>query len=502
MNQSEFFDEQDVLSDDLEFDVSSAETNIEGRTKDLFVSGGFVGSASAVVTTNLASPGTLVNISSGIVYDSNGKRLVFPGINGLSLGDIIGGTNYIVIAIDQQTTTPVQNPITGVTVDTRQVDIQNFVCLTTFTPGETDASGNPYVLIATITSNGSIEVITDVRQFISVTGLLFWGGTTTGAVNQFDMSILNYPINSSLEPGTTILFTPGTTNTGGSIVAVNGTSPFGLVNPQGGVLLPGELVAGTLYAMVYTGGTYQLIGPDIITLTNQLTIINGEISVLQGQVITLNGEVATLQSEVSALIANPGFQNKPVYYNPGTYVILTGPTCTRILIELTGGSGSGGASYGSGNAGTGGGAGAYNKFYVPVTPNTNYTLVVGAGGVSVGQGISGPGNHGNDGVDSSFGGVTVGGGKGGKVGANNAPTLGGNGGGANAKVFTNNIVIASSGPAGTESDGSGSQSGPYAGGVNVLPIDSLIVNNPNGGAGIAGAGSSGGGNGGAAVIWI
>lgn len=165
MNKSLFFDEQDVLKDDLKFDADSTEENIEGRSEDLFKFGGFVTDADAVVTPNGGFPLAKVDITSGIVYDSRGRRISFTSQSALPLVDVIGGMNYIVVAITNTDTTPAQQPITGGVFDTRRVDAATFSVLTTFVQGDTDGSGNPYVLIATAVVTGSMT-ITDERQFI------------------------------------------------------------------------------------------------------------------------------------------------------------------------------------------------------------------------------------------------------------------------------------------------------------------------------------------------
>jgi hypothetical protein len=74
---------------------------------------------------------------------------------------------------------------------------------------------------------------------------------------------------------------------------------------------------------------------------------------------------------VSTTIINDGRSDK--YTSPGTYIWRCPDDIIRVKVML----------YGAGGSGTGGagGSGAYTEKYVTVTPNTNYAIVVGAGGV-------------------------------------------------------------------------------------------------------------------------
>jgi len=77
------------------------------------------------------------------------------------------------------------------------------------------------------------------------------------------------------------------------------------------------------------------------------------------------------------------FKNMVVYDANGTF---TAPACAnRLLIQLwgAGGSGAGGPEE-SLVAGGGGGAGGFLEDIVKVCPGNQYTIVVGAGGASVG----------------------------------------------------------------------------------------------------------------------
>jgi hypothetical protein len=103
--------------------------------------------------------------------------------------------------------------------------------------------------------------------------------------------------------------------------------------------------------------------------------------------------------------------NLAVFQTPGTFswTCPSGVYRVRRRIWSGGGAGAGGTT---GQGQPGGGGNAYYEDTIGVTPGTVYPVVVGAGGVG---GL--PGQNGGDGGASSFGGVTVTGGKGGLLNA-------------------------------------------------------------------------------------
>ena len=108
-----------------------------------------------------------------------------------------------------------------------------------------------------------------------------------------------------------------------------------------------------------------------------------------------------------------GFQTV-TYETAGSFNWLSPPLITRVHVQMIGGGGGGASGLIGGPSGTGGGGGAggsvFNGF-VNVTPNTNYTVNVGAGGA----GGAANGGIGGDGGASSFFLTTVLGGAGAKA---------------------------------------------------------------------------------------
>ena len=129
-----------------------------------------------------------------------------------------------------------------------------------------------------------------------------------------------------------------------------------------------------------------------------------------------NGEWNPL---VSTTTINDGRANK--YTSPGTYIWRCPEDIIRVKVML----------YGAGGSGTGGagGSGAYTEKYVTVTPNTNYAIVVGAGGANS--------QNGQDSIWDTT--VVAGGGKLGAVatGGEDAGGAGGTGSGGDFSVSGN-----------------------------------------------------------------
>jgi hypothetical protein len=142
--------------------------------------------------------------------------------------------------------------------------------------------------------------------------------------------------------------------------------------------------------------------------------------------ITLNSSTGSLTGtspDISSntnysfdIIASDGVNTSTRSFNVVVNVI-TVPNTIELLLIAGGGSGGG-------NAGGGGGAGGvvYNSA-LSVTPSTQYSISIGNGGTYVNG--RGPGNQGSN---SSFGGVTATGGGGGGS-ADGGPSSGGSGGG-------------------------------------------------------------------------
>ena len=206
-------------------------------------------------------------------------------------------------------------------------------------------------------------------------------------------------------------------------------------------------------------------------------------------------------------------------------------TCTRIVtpqILVVGGGGSGGTGNAPGGGGGGGGGGVVYANSYPIIVNTQYNVIVGAGGVSaIFQNQTSP--NGNNGGNSSFGTITAfGGGGGGHW--NNSTTInaknGGSGGGAGggfggtggtktqvtqtnatnfhgnnggSSVSDGNFCAAGGGGAGEAGNINTSSSGGNGGAGTLYSITGTQVYYGAGGGGSSGNRNTFGGNGGSGV---
>ena len=154
------------------------------------------------------------------------------------------------------------------------------------------------------------------------------------------------------------------------------------------------------------------------------------------------------------------------------------------------GGGGGGTRFGGG-----GGAGGYRTNYggtaLTITPSTNYTVTIGAGGaagaVSGGPGTDG-GNDGSNGQNSVFSTITSTGGGGGGAGDQRNGLSGGSGGGGAGRFATTGGAGNTPSTSPSQGNDGGDASGAQSGGA--------YVGAGGGGAGVAGSNAESGGSGG------
>lgn len=156
---------------------------------------------------------------------------------------------------------------------------------------------------------------------------------------------------------------------------------------------------------------------------------------------------------------------------------------TSVTVEAWGGGGAGGGATGNPAKGGGGAGGQYAKKVLTVVPGTNYTVIVGAGG------IAGNGN-GPAGGDSTFASTSVvaKGGAGGLVAATN--NSGGNGGAGSSTGGTGTTVFAGGNGSNGVSTGTGGAGG---GGAGSTGTGGNASGNTAGTGGTAGGGNGGAG---------
>jgi len=193
-----------------------------------------------------------------------------------------------------------------------------------------------------------------------------------------------------------------------------------------------DLGASGTTPVLKVGSALEILGNGSATFTGTLTAANGNFS---GTLVGATGEFAgTLRAGVVDLTSSLG--QTTTYATPGTYTITvpTGKTSMRVTLVGGGGGGGGGSARGyqhTYQGGGGGGGGGYvTALYSGLTPNTSYTLVVGAGGAAgfPSDGIYSVGGNGAAGGATYVSGVISANGGGGGVSAYYGGTGGASGG--------------------------------------------------------------------------
>jgi hypothetical protein len=218
---------------------------------------------------------------------------------------------------------------------------------------------------------------------------------------------------------------------------------------------------------------------NVITVNNGATLDLSDYPVFgtggTSVVVTSGGKNYQVQSFTT--IGNSNFTyivNNPIVVNAGGMVIY--PTMQYLVVA--GGGGGGTACAGGG----GGGGGVLSGNFTTMIYNTNYTVVIGAGGIA--------GNPATNGGSSSLNGqVSIGGGRGGSADYGYTPNTGGSGGGGGVH-YSGDEQGGALGTTGQGFAGGGACCGGYGSNSRA---------GGGGGATAAGSGGSGGsgGNGGA-----
>lgn len=248
-----------------------------------------------------------------------------------------------------------------------------------------------------------------------------------------------------------------------------------------------------------------------------------------GYVITY--VAANNEYEPKPLPAPTGLR-KDYFTSSGTWTCPEGVTNILVIAAGGGGGASGGPGYsGGGQKGGGGGGGSLQQTgYVTVTPNTTYTITIGAGGTGGAAGSTGnQGSPGSNGGSTSFdtlfsvlgagkGSSTTGGSNFADGFVNNFFLLPGSAGGVNDNPFNGqpNYINIYSGGTGVVNISGGGGAGPQGAGGNSSSSASSSGasggNNTgagggggapnNTGVGLNGGSGSNGGNGGSGYLYI
>lgn len=267
------------------------------------------------------------------------------------------------------------------------------------------------------------------------------------------------------------------TNTGPVALTLNNLGTKNVVRRSGAALVAGDIVAGQFIHLIYDVVTAQWVA------------------------------AGALNSDTSSLaVATVNAAKTSLYYSPGTFTWVCPQNITRVSVRGRGGGGGGGGSTGAGTYGAGGGSGgSYFQGTFAVSPNTAYSIIVGAGG----SGGSAAGSNGGGGGATSFGALaTAPGGNGGSVangatpnGPGGVPPANASGGQFQFGGTSGGLGIAVAG-AGTGGSGGGSY---MMSATNLAPIGNG-QGYPGQLPGIGGNGGGGndfaGGTGGPGELWL
>lgn len=176
------------------------------------------------------------------------------------------------------------------------------------------------------------------------------------------------PVPVSLTVGMTVNLLVSAVNTGAATLNLNGLGALPILTSSGAALLAGDLPAGALVHLIFEGSSWRMM----------------PVTVQRGKMDTFG--------------------------TAGTFTWVCPDGVNRVKATVTG-AGGGGARGSASQAGSSGGAGGTAIGYVPVTPGTSYTIIVGAGGI--GGNYSGGGTvNGANGASSAALGLTGNGGGG------------------------------------------------------------------------------------------
>jgi hypothetical protein len=101
-------------------------------------------------------------------------------------------------------------------------------------------------------------------------GLVSWGGTDTGVANAYVVALTNQYF--SYQAGNTLFWIPSATNTGASTINVKGLGAQSILGPGGAALVAGQIAAGVLTEIVYTGTAFRLVTFNFISGAFSLTV--------------------------------------------------------------------------------------------------------------------------------------------------------------------------------------------------------------------------------------
>jgi hypothetical protein len=243
-------------------------------------------------------------------------------------------------------------------------------------------------------------------RYSSTSPDLFYAPLDTGSANNLKFSVDRYPALSTfapntIKPGSQLMFNPGFANTGVPGVSINGNANLTILTPGGSNFSGGEISPGTLYSSAWDGGGYRILGTEgkAKYFSNSCTVYTP--GPINGWQLTGGKTYSHFARGCYAVvdILGAGAGGFTQYYN------------AQIGVE-------GNAVVDTAQVEGGGGGGAFCRFLVQTIPGQSYSVSVGRGGRSGWAYLIGrpqnPGwnkQFGEDGYPSSFGTLSVSGGR-------------------------------------------------------------------------------------------
>lgn len=295
----------------------------------------------------------------------------------------------------------------------------------------------------------------------------------SGAVNA--LVITRTPAPAALAAGMEINVKVNVTNTGAATLNDTGLGAVAINNSDGTALFAGQLVAGGIAELVYTGSAWCLVSVGAALPASIAAKFRG--------------------NNIGVFTPSGGIVNGASYggwTNGSNFNVPAG--ITAVEYEIWGGGGGGGGSGAAGSAGSGGGGGGYTRGIATVTPGSGVAVTVGAAG------NGGSGGNGTGGGTSSFGAIAsaTGGGGGTYSASGGTGTAGTAGTGTGGSFFvTGQTGGASTALSGFGFCGYGGASFGSAGGPGILGGGGMT---PGGGGSGGTSGSSGIGGGAGTII--
>jgi hypothetical protein len=103
-------------------------------------------------------------------------------------------------------------------------------------------------------------------------------------------------------PGMRLAVIPATTNTGVTTIDVNNAGAINIVRPNGAALAPGDLIAGVMCELLYTGTVFQLVAISTggVTWSNPIVTGNINATVGMGYFVNTTGNPITITMPATA----------------------------------------------------------------------------------------------------------------------------------------------------------------------------------------------------------